>query len=169
LPCSYYLPDGTPLGKGFTSNTDPYAHFAYNYFDTLQQNPTYNCTYANYYAKYHWVRGAGAVHWLAALACFLQQACILCVRKLPSGLQTHFTLLCPQYNGNSSYLSMQVSGNYNSTTGKNTNSWMAYPCTSTFITICEKPLSAYACPVINDPPEPPASPYCKQAWCSEAL
>jgi hypothetical protein len=52
---SYYLADGSPLGKGFTSNANPYAHWAYNYFDTLQNNPAYNCTYANYYAKYHWV------------------------------------------------------------------------------------------------------------------
>ena len=69
-------------------------------------------------------------------------------------------LFTSQYKGNASYLTMQDNTYYNSTTGKSTNSWQAYPCTSSFITICEKPQSAYACPVINDPPEPPASPYC---------
>jgi hypothetical protein len=62
---SYYLADGSPLGKGFTSNADPYAHWAYNYFDTLQNYPTRNCTYANYNAKYHWVR------WCQEVLCVL--------------------------------------------------------------------------------------------------
>jgi hypothetical protein len=66
----------------------------------------------------------------------------------------------PQYKGNASYLTMQDNDFYNSTTGKSTNSWQAYSCTSSLITICEKPQFLYPCLVFNDPPEPPASPYC---------
>jgi hypothetical protein len=51
-PRRYYLLDGTPLGNGYTSNSNPYAHWAFNYWDTLMNNPTYNCTYSNFNTKY---------------------------------------------------------------------------------------------------------------------
>jgi hypothetical protein len=54
--CRYYLSDGTPLGNGYSSNSNPYAHWAFNYWDSLMNNPTHNCTYADYYTKYFNVR-----------------------------------------------------------------------------------------------------------------
>ncbi len=48
----YYLTDGTPVGNGYTSNTSPYAHWAYNFADTLAATPTKTCTYANSAYKY---------------------------------------------------------------------------------------------------------------------
>ncbi len=59
-PCPaprYFLSDGTPVGRGgVTSNSDPYAHWAFNFADTLAATPTKNCTYANSGVKYDQVR-----------------------------------------------------------------------------------------------------------------
>jgi hypothetical protein len=53
----YFLTDGTPVGRGgVTSNSDPYAHWAFNFADTLAATPTKNCTYANSGVKYDQVR-----------------------------------------------------------------------------------------------------------------
>jgi hypothetical protein len=69
----------------------------------------------------------------------------------------------PQYTGGSSYTDMQVSTNYKTLAGKNTGIWQASYCTWSINFICERPQSAYACPVIEEPPEPPASPSCECA------
>ena len=74
--------------------------------------------------------------------------------------QHHFPILL-QYTGNSSYTAMQISTNYNSTNSKKVGGWQATTCTSNQVYICEKQQSAYACPVINEPPEPPAMPVCE--------
>lgn len=67
----YYLTDGTAVGNGYTSNTDPYAHWAYNFPDTVEATPTKNCTYANSAAKYDQV---GALQRPAAAGRFLTTA-----------------------------------------------------------------------------------------------
>ncbi len=58
---SYYLTDGTPIGNGYASNSDPYAHWAYNFADTVAAAPTKVCTFANSATKYYQVRPS-AIH-----------------------------------------------------------------------------------------------------------
>ena len=62
------------------------------------------------------------------------------------------------YTGNSSYLQMQSSTYYNSTTNRNKYAWQAYPASQTAPFLCEKPLELYDCDVVNAPPRLPASP-----------
>jgi hypothetical protein len=50
--CSYFLTDGTPVGNGYVSNTSPYAHWAFNFPDTVEATPSKRCTFANSAVKY---------------------------------------------------------------------------------------------------------------------
>jgi hypothetical protein len=70
---------------------------------------------------------------------------------------------CLQYTGSSRYTAMQTATSYRSLTGKNVGSWQTMYCTWTINFICERPQSAYACQTIEEPPEPPASPFCESA------
>ena len=45
-PLYWYWADGTSVGNGDVSNTNPYAHWAYDSTDIITANPTYNCTKA---------------------------------------------------------------------------------------------------------------------------
>ncbi len=45
------------MGNGYTSNSDPYAHWGPTFADTLAATPTKTCTYANSGFKYDQVRG----------------------------------------------------------------------------------------------------------------
>jgi hypothetical protein len=77
--------------------------------------------------------------------------------------------LCLQYVGNSSYVAMQTSTNYTSTTGKNVASWQAAACTTNYAVVCERPSYDYRCDTVELPPEPPASPYCEHVGTAAVL
>jgi hypothetical protein len=50
------------LGNGYASNSDPYAHWAYNFADTVAATPTKVCTFANSATKYYQVRQPRTPH-----------------------------------------------------------------------------------------------------------
>jgi hypothetical protein len=90
-------------------------------------------------------------------------------QQCPCLVPTHEPCLCLQYVGNSSYVAMQTSINYKSTTGKNVASWQAAACTTNYAVVCERPSYDYRCDVEELPPEPPASPYCELAGSAALL
>jgi hypothetical protein len=54
----YFTTDGSPVGNGFVSNSNPYAHWAHNFSDTLAAAPSKTCVFADSSGKYDQVRGA---------------------------------------------------------------------------------------------------------------
>jgi hypothetical protein len=57
----YYWPDGSVVNNGATSNSNPYAHFWYNFQDRLARYPTYTYTLAH--SSYRYGRYSGAWGW----------------------------------------------------------------------------------------------------------
>jgi hypothetical protein len=53
---SWIWQDGGNAGNGAVSNSNPYAHFAYDFQDIRTNNPTWTCVAGYYYRRYDQVR-----------------------------------------------------------------------------------------------------------------
>lgn len=57
---SYMWADGGAAGSGLTSNTNPYAHFSYDFSGTLATSPTYTAVIASAAYKYVSFKGSSS-------------------------------------------------------------------------------------------------------------